>query len=1180
MDNRYFFHRCMHQVSLIALVCATVHATDTPHVVVGNVTAHGEAIVIPVNKGQVNIHQETHHHYASESSALSADELEQQFSEAQNYEFGRGDLSPNVPEACERYKKLATQKHNGARHRLAMLYLSGNGIDKNSREGLRLLKLACDTGYADAEYTISQIYKAGKHGELKDTQRAYNFLFRAALNEHVDARQEFKDLVMASTVSQPEFLSDVLTVLASCSPKAGLHLINPQWRGAAWFSEMFNRMIGNITHSKLLDNVLYHAGHSFLDVSCLYKNATAFTALIEKGAGAYVKPEVLIAFYQDITRTLKDHPNVKTISDALNAFKTLEQRNIHLKFQMAIEHLCGGVFNLMPPSPYRMLRVTNENNTPHVDTKLLPLSIFQVDQENNEYTNKVKRINNDGRCTVARASGAGYTLYFKFFPEIPGIEAAVSSLTHDLIGFGAPPSTLFKIPEPLRVPVLTSVVKKSIWGTTLSEDETMCEAHIPNIPVLVSLGIEGRMLKDVFKQPIDPVTHKDVFKQLDSDSLYKMILVAMLTNPEDGKSDNYIVEFYTHANKEQKYRIIGIDNDHAFVPALADMGASHVKINTKTILYAFDEITKPIPPSVCQHFKEMLQDMDSLLRSWLCRLREISHHHEILFYVPESDDLEMSLNNKNGLPHNPLFEDYHSFIGIPFAPHTISRLYTKLVKLHHALIRENESSTKLTPLDLFFELEPLLKGRYGQALQNLKHMSPYDRFIEIEGKAAHKTLSRSLDVLTSYDIPNDPRSRELILKGKAYSPGQATDELEDVIQQTKEFEQVAAGELEAFKKLNREDHNEEALKNIDFKTLSPLVNDAYLEALQEKLSHHLIKKLTLIKHKTLKTIHLKNWPASVFQDLTYVALTGCPGINTNSVLVIAEKMTSVAHLDLSNNTGITVVAAREEGVVSSSHPIVFKAPLTYLAVSNCSSLRQMNVEAPTLKTLKVNGCERLIFVKGHFPHLLYVDIRDTPILDTMKMVDFLTTNTLFLKGGHLEIKDEDQSNARVKIARRFLNGKLIYKPDPKSDKGKIEFPIADLSNPLEGTFDLSGCGDTGKYISIATGYRKSKLPENAAKVEVWIVPKFVVEKNVTGPASHYRAVINDWDSPVGIFWAWGGDDLKSYDYLINKSFDEISTKNLYDNWQGRTGARRGGAACVGPLRPRIRGCAGRIYLYF
>ena len=139
------------------------------------------------------------------------------------------------------------------------------------------------------------------------------------------------------------------------------------------------------------------------------------------------------------------------------------------------------------------------------------------------------------------------------------------------------------------------------------------------------------------------------------------------------------------------------------------------------------------------------------------------------------------------------------------------------------------------------------------------------------------------------------------------------------------------------------------------------------------------------------------------------------------------------------------------------------------------------------------------------------------------------------------------------IYRRFIGGKLVYKPDSNSDAGKIELPISSLLNPLEGTFDLSGCGDAGNYISIATGYRQSKLPANKNKVEIWITPKFVMEKALSTTARHYGTIMtaDKWASPVGILWTYGNwsDSDGDCDYLTNKQFDEISTKNLYENWE-------------------------------
>jgi len=142
------------------------------------------------------------------------------------------------------------------------------------------------------------------------------------------------------------------------------------------------------------------------------------------------------------------------------------------------------------------------------------------------------------------------------------------------------------------------------------------------------------------------------------------------------------------------------------------------------------------------------------------------------------------------------------------------------------------------------------------------------------------------------------------------------------------------------------------------------------------------------------------------------------------------------------------------------------------------------------------------------------------------------------------------------IYRRFVMGKLIYKPDSKSDKGRIELPIRALANPLEGTFDLSQCGDSGKYLSISTGYRKGKKAENANKREVWIAPRFLIEKNRAGSASHFQPIMSGWSdtsAPVGIFWTWGGwDKLAYYDHVTDEAIDTLSEDDFYNIWKRST----------------------------
>lgn len=167
------------------------------------------------------------------------------------------------------------------------------------------------------------------------------------------------------------------------------------------------------------------------------------------------------------------------------------------------------------------------------------------------------------------------------------------------------------------------------------------------------------------------------------------------------------------------------------------------------------------------------------------------------------------------------------------------------------------------------------------------------------------------------------------------------------------------------------------------------------------------------------------------------------------------------------------------------------------------------------------------------------------------------------------------------IYLRFLNGKLIYRPTEGSDEGMVVLPIADLANPLGGEFDLRNCGDTGRSLSIATGYRKVQNQTNANKLEMWFAPRFLVDKELPNMAAnhHLRSITTagGWDAaraPVGIFWTWGNWDaaynMQHCDYLTSESMEELGTENLYKKWQKSRWAAQGGA---------VAGCRGKISHY-
>jgi hypothetical protein len=156
------------------------------------------------------------------------------------------------------------------------------------------------------------------------------------------------------------------------------------------------------------------------------------------------------------------------------------------------------------------------------------------------------------------------------------------------------------------------------------------------------------------------------------------------------------------------------------------------------------------------------------------------------------------------------------------------------------------------------------------------------------------------------------------------------------------------------------------------------------------------------------------------------------------------------------------------------------------------------------------------------------------------------------------------SNAEFEDYQKFLMGVLVYRPDKETDKGSINLRISDLSNPLQGTFDISQCGEAWKHLCISTGYHKQNKAENANKVEIWLTPRFLVEKELSGSANHFKEIFPDkWNKEVlvGIIWTWGFDEadtseayrihnptykFNDYSYLTRPLTEgELLLNNLY-----------------------------------
>ena len=141
------------------------------------------------------------------------------------------------------------------------------------------------------------------------------------------------------------------------------------------------------------------------------------------------------------------------------------------------------------------------------------------------------------------------------------------------------------------------------------------------------------------------------------------------------------------------------------------------------------------------------------------------------------------------------------------------------------------------------------------------------------------------------------------------------------------------------------------------------------------------------------------------------------------------------------------------------------------------------------------------------------------------------------------------------IYERFLNGKLIYKPNPDSNNGIVTLKISDLPNPFNGTFDLSGCGCAAEYLVITTNISDFFAP-HLNKIVIGLFPHWLVNNKIATTSSHFNDIMEEWDevkAPMGIFWRWGRwSDLTWFDHLTQATLPAISSRNLFKNWATST----------------------------
>ncbi|KAH3745741.1 Serine/threonine-protein phosphatase 6 regulatory ankyrin repeat subunit B [Pelomyxa schiedti] len=196
--------------------------------------------------------------------------------------------------------------------------------------------------------------------------------------------------------------------------------------------------------------------------------------------------------------------------------------------------------------------------------------------------------------------------YFKFFPEIPAYEQAVSLLHDRIIGFGTAKSVFGK----LTIRKLSPTPVEEVY------------------PVLISEKIQGPTFDSYLATESD--------RPFPSEMFTKLLIMGLITMPEDGKPNNFIFE-------ERTGKLVGIDNDRAFSPPEVNVGTEgrfksvQKLMMVKSVIFCLSQIGNYIDSAASQEF--LLLNPMSLMKDWMKDLEKIHNMWKILDITPEEREM-------------------------------------------------------------------------------------------------------------------------------------------------------------------------------------------------------------------------------------------------------------------------------------------------------------------------------------------------------------------------------------------------------------------------------------------------------------------------------------------------------------------------------------------------------------
>ncbi len=668
--------------------------------------------------------------------------------------------------------------------------------------------------------------------------------------------------------------------------------------------------------------------------------------LIEQGAGVHARGDYLTECLAHLPPLLLQRPHAE------QSIRWLESVNLSLQWYRSLQisrnkRQSGGII-------IRGVHSEDVYLPPEITAKLVDFNGNFHAEGNVEY----------GRRVVKRVCHPPVDWYVKEHPEMPGIEYAVTTFGRLLLGEHTAPAELFRFMNK----------KKECY------------------PVLISQTVSGDNLHTVFNSPAQHYKLAALHPHLTSEH----IILAMLTHPEDGKPDNYQLMAMPTVEKEY-YRIVGIDNDHAFVqPLLREEASGKRVLQVKCVLFCLDEMRQPVHSSVLQRILGVrlhghLQGNGSVeeggfLDEWLKALEQYHGQSMALFDKETRTRLfEPSVWHTIKYCVGAGRERLPVVVSVPFRIGAITELLWRFRRMQQIL----KERPTITHIELLKAITPSLGIRYEEAFRlypkpgaeaaSRRFRDIAEEYYSTAIAGRYSTLTTSKHALVGMGLDRKAQ-KELIEGNNSYTPQFARRELVRSIQEGAHIqsivEQLLQGNANEFERLSGNEAKERVVNQIDFGRITLASNSKMADRQKQRWLLNLI----IAANISFRSLKFENCAELTDSDMEKILsqspnierliLSDCPNI-TEKTLSHIERYTQY----ISFNQGNRVLGLSSLSTLK----------LTRLPQMKTVGLERNPLCLVSVMRLDMSNNPQLQAVYLHCNTLTQFSVKNNPLLTTLKI---------------------------------------------------------------------------------------------------------------------------------------------------------------------------------------------------